>query len=72
MSKKDVTFKIILRIAALTGAVLLLGMYIATLVAALSSSPDFERYLMGSIGTTVFIPALIYGLQWLSKFLQGK
>lgn len=72
MSKKDLTFKIILRIAALTGAVLLLGMYIATLVAALSSSPDFERYLMGSIATTFFIPALIYGLQWLSKFFQGK
>lgn len=72
MDNKDRIFKLIIRIFALVGAVLLLALYLSTLVAALSSSPHFERLLMGSIATTAFIPTLIYGLQWLSKFLSHK
>lgn len=72
MHRQNKTFKILRRVIALVGAVLLLGLYIATLVAALSNSPNFERLLMGSIATTVFIPTLIYVLQWLTKFFQGE
>lgn len=72
MNKKEQTFKVLIRIFALIGAILLIGMYIGTLVAALSNNPNYERLLMGSIATTIFIPALIYGLQWLSRFLSNK
>lgn len=64
--------KIFIRMTAFTGAVLLFGLYIATLVAALSNSPNFERLLMGSIATTFFIPTLIYILKWLTKFFSGR
>lgn len=72
MNRQNHFFKPFIRAMALIGAILLFGLYISTIVAALSSSPNFERLLMGSIATTIFIPALIYGLIWLSKFFSNK
>lgn len=72
MKKQNHSFKLFLRVMAFLGAFLLFGMYIGTIVAALSNSPNFERLLMGSLATTFFVPTLIYGLIWLSKFFSNK
>lgn len=39
---------------------LLIAMYILTIMAALSDSPDFMNYLMGSVGATIVIPVLLW------------
>ncbi len=60
------------RIAALIGAVLLVGMYVITLVFALMSSPAAQNMLMASIICTVVIPVMIYAMQMASRVLQGR
>lgn len=49
------------RISALTGAILLLLLYISTLVFALIDSPLTNDLLTASIGATILIPVLLYG-----------
>ncbi len=61
--------KKIKRIAAMIGVILLVGMYIATLVLALSSSPQAQNLLMASIVCTVVIPVLIYAMELVARVL---
>ncbi len=60
------------RIAALTGAVLLIGMYLITLVFALIGSPASQNLLMAAIVCTVVIPVLLYAMQLLTRLLRGS
>lgn len=49
------------RILALTGAALLILLYISTLVFALIDSPLTDGLLAASVGATILIPVLLYG-----------
>ncbi len=61
--------KKIKRIAAMVGVILLVGMYVATLVLALSSSPQTQNLLMASIVCTVVVPVLIYAMELVARVL---
>lgn len=58
------------RILALIGAIILIGLYIATLFCALSSSGNFMNMLMASIYATVVIPVLIWAYSFVYKLLK--
>lgn len=48
------------QILALLGVIILIGLYVSTLVCALSSSENFMNLLMASIYATVIIPVLLW------------
>ena len=60
------------RILALLGVIILVGMYVVTLVFALSSSPNANNMLMASIVCTVIIPCLLYGMILLTRVLDNR
>ncbi|MCI5919664.1 MAG: hypothetical protein MRZ75_10115 [Roseburia sp.] len=62
--------KKIKQILAILGIVLLVGLYISTLVCALSDSPDYERMLSASVYATVIIPVLIWAYSFIYKLLK--
>ena len=51
--------KKIKRILAILGAIILAGLYISTIVCALSSNENYMDMLMASVYATVIIPVLI-------------
>lgn len=61
--------KRIKRIAALLGAVLLIGLYVATLVLALIGSPTAQNMLMAAIVCTVLISVLFYAMMLIARVL---
>lgn len=63
------TFK---RISALIGVVLLVGLYIATLVFAITDNPAKMGFLKASIFSTVVIPVMIWAMNFLYNLLSGK
>lgn len=62
--------KKIKQILALIGVVILIGLYIATIVCALSSSENFMNMLMASIYATVVIPVLIWAYSFVYKLIK--
>lgn len=48
------------RIAAILGVVLLAGLYLATLVFALTDAPETMDLLKISIGLTILVPVLLW------------
>ena len=60
------------RIAALTGVILLLGLYLVTFIVAILNRPGSENLLMVCIWATFVIPICIYGLQLLYKAMHKK
>lgn len=62
--------KKIKQILAILGIILLVGLYITTLVCALSKSPDYEKMLSASIYATVIIPVLIWAYSFIYKLLK--
>ena len=60
------------RILALTGIILLLGMYGSTMVFALMKSPAARGLLMGSVFCTIAVPVLLYAILLVAKNVRGK
>lgn len=58
------------RILALTGAILLICMYAATLVFALMDSPAATGLLKASIAATILIPVLLYAFILVARLLK--
>ena len=58
------------QILAIIGIIILVGMYIATLVCALSGSENFMSMLMASIYTSMVIPVLIWAFTFLYKLFN--
>ena len=58
------------QILAILGVVLLVGMYVATLVCALSGSENFMSMLMASIYASIVIPVLIWALTFVYKLVK--
>ncbi|MCD7736985.1 MAG: hypothetical protein LUI07_08520 [Lachnospiraceae bacterium] len=57
------------RIAALIGAVLLIGMYVVTLILALVGSSATQNMLMASIVCTVLVSVLVYAMMLAARVL---
>ena len=60
------------RILALAGVILLAGLYLITLVLALTSSPATKGMLMAAISCTIVIPCLIYGFMLVARILDNR
>jgi len=60
------------RIAALCGAVILAGMYILTLLAALFDHSAEQALLRASITATILIPVILYAMLLIARYLKGK
>lgn len=60
------------RVLALTGVVLLLGMYAATIAAAVTATPAAHSLLMASLFTTVAVPIFIYAYMLVYRLLKEK
>lgn len=58
------------QILALIGVMILIGLYVSTLVCALSSSENFMNMLMASIYATVIIPALIWAYTFIYRLVR--
>lgn len=57
------------RILAVIGIIVLIGLYVLTLVAAFSDSPNFFNYLIASVAATIVIPILL----WIGiMFFKGR
>ena len=60
------------QILAILGIILLAGMYIATIVCALSASENFMNMLMASIYATIVIPMLIWAITFIYKLAKKE
>lgn len=58
------------RIFALAGAVILTGIYAATLIFALIDSPAASDLLKTSIAATILIPVLLYAFILVARLLK--
>lgn len=58
------------QILALAGIAVLIGLYAATLISALSSSENFMDLLMVSIYATVVIPVLLWTYSFIYQLLK--
>ena len=63
-------FKKVKQILAIIGIVVLVGLYVSTIVCALSSSDNFMNLLLASIYATVIIPVLIWAYSFIYKLLK--
>lgn len=65
-------FKKVKQILAIIGIVVLAGLYVSTIVCALSSSDNFMNLLLASIYATVIIPVLIWAYSFIYKLLKKE
>lgn len=64
--------KKIQRILALLGVVLLLAMYGATMIFAISDHPASEGWFKASIFCTIAIPVMLYAYMLIYKYLKNR
>ena len=57
----------LVRILALITAIFLVGLYIAAIIAALSSSPAADDWFKACIFLSVVLPVLLYGMALVGK-----
>lgn len=60
------------RIMAILGIVVLLGMYVATLIAAVTASPYASTMFMGCLLCTVFVPIFLHILTRMFIMMSEK
>ncbi|MBQ8278295.1 MAG: hypothetical protein IJZ23_00460 [Roseburia sp.] len=60
------------QILAIIGIILLVGMYVATFVCALSANENFMSMLMASIYATIVIPVLIWAITFIYKLIKKE
>lgn len=60
------------RILAIAGVVLLVGMYAATLIFALSGSPESDGWFKASIVCTIIVPVFLYANMLVYKVLKNR
>ena len=64
--------KILKRILAITAVVIIAGLYITTLVIAISGGDTAKRFLSASIVATVVLPCLLYIFNWITELLKKQ
>ncbi len=60
------------RILALAAAVILIGLYLLTLILAVTGSPDTMNYLLASLFASIVIPVFLYVLRMVIKLSQKQ
>lgn len=60
------------QIAAITGVILLAGMYLATLVFAVIDHPKTMELLKISIGFTILVPVLLWIYMAMYRYLKER
>ena len=60
------------RILALTGAVILIALYVSSIIFALMDSPLAENLLLASLFCTIVIPAVLYGYAVALRYFKKK
>ena len=55
------------RVLAILGIILLVGLYLAALIASFFNSPTAQGFLCSALFCTFFIPIVIYLLQFFAK-----
>ena len=58
------------QILAIAGIIVLVGLYISTIICALSASDNFMNMLMTSIYASVIIPVLIWAYSFIYKLIK--
>ena len=58
------------QILAIIGVIILAGLYISTIVCAVSASENFMNMLMTSIYASVIIPVLIWAYSFIYKLIK--
>lgn len=58
--------------AALCGVVILAGMYLLTLLAALFDHSAEQALLKASVTATILIPVMLYAMLLVARYLKGK
>lgn len=72
MEENNTKQKKFIRVAALIGVVLLVGMYIVSLIAALCKSENAKAIFAISMYCTFVVPVVIYLLQLVYKLANKK
>ena len=70
MHEKGAIMKKAKRILALTGAILLVCLYAATLVFALTDSPAASGLLKAAVAATILVPVLLYAFILVARLLN--
>ena len=60
------------RIMALTGVILLIGLYIVTFIAGVTNTPSSTGLFKASIYCTVGVPGLLYAYMLVYRLLKNK
>ena len=60
------------RILAMAGIIILLGLYVVTLVAAIMAKPYANKFFIASVMCSLIIPVFIYGFMVVSKAFGRK
>ena len=58
------------QILAILGIIVLVGLYVSTIICALSASDNFINMLMTSIYASVIIPVLIWAYSFIYKLIK--
>lgn len=58
------------QILAILGIIVLVGLYVSTIICALSASDNFMNMLMTSIYASVIIPILIWAYSFIYKLIK--
>lgn len=58
------------QILAILGVIILVGLYLATIVCAVSASDNFMNMLMASLYASIVIPVLIWAYSFIYKLLK--
>ena len=58
------------QILAMIGVIVLVGLYVATIVCAVSASENFMNMLMASIYASVVMPVLIWAYSFIYKLIK--
>lgn len=58
------------RVTAMAGVILIAGLYISALAAALIGSPASRDFLMAAIFCTVAVPIMIYAYQMIGRIIK--
>lgn len=58
------------QILAIIGVIILVGLYVSTIVCAVSASENFMNMLMTSIYASVIIPVLIWAYSFIYKLIK--
>ena len=69
--RKDTIYEIKTHLA-LTGAVILITLYVSSIIFALMDSPLAENLLLASLFCTIVIPAVLYGYAVALRYFKKK